>query len=247
MPLTVNTNTSATTASFQLSAANAALRKSLGRYVFGKPHRQSCRRCGRIVGGVEVAIAIDSRRASGRKSSKLDILPAGSGRRSAGGGQCHHPNVGIEDDQDAAGKFFLVFQEETGEGRQGSQGICVHTDADGVGNHHDVLVYKFRVVEHEQESYDGYPIGTERQQEQKTGSKSCPNFLQFWEVAHGIDNCILLPEPINDIVRKLPERQLAESLEGGLVLSELGLTFSELTAGSLDHFGWSLGGEAFVA
>ena len=35
MPLTVNTNTSATTASFQLSAANAALRKSLGRLSSG--------------------------------------------------------------------------------------------------------------------------------------------------------------------------------------------------------------------
>lgn len=35
MPLTVNTNTSATTASFQLSAANDALRKSLGRLSSG--------------------------------------------------------------------------------------------------------------------------------------------------------------------------------------------------------------------
>ena len=36
MPVTVNTNTSATNASFQLSAANAALRKSLGRLSSGK-------------------------------------------------------------------------------------------------------------------------------------------------------------------------------------------------------------------
>jgi hypothetical protein len=55
------------------------------------------------------------------------------------------------------------------------------------------------------------------------------------------------PEPINHIVRELPERKLAESFEGDLVLSEFGLIFCELSAGSLDHFGGSLGGEAFVA
>lgn len=35
MPLTINTNSSATTASFQLSASNAAMRRSLGRLSSG--------------------------------------------------------------------------------------------------------------------------------------------------------------------------------------------------------------------
>ena len=57
MPLTVNTNTSATTASFQLSAANAALRKSFGRLSsgnrIGSPAEDA--------GGLSVASKLQSR------------------------------------------------------------------------------------------------------------------------------------------------------------------------------------------